>query len=296
VCTNFSHEHLDYHKTLESYFTAKERLFSELLPENSLAVLNCDNHKIFGIKNICKQRGHNIITVGSNNYGDIRLIDLRVHDKGSYFIADIFGQKYELFTPLFGQFQIHNILYALATVYGLENRNLHKIIEGVSILRGVRGRLEYVGCLPNNAKIYIDFAHKPDALERVLKTFKEMPGNKKITAVFGCGGNRDVEKRPMMGKIATQYADKVIVTDDNPRDEKPSYIRAQIMSGCSNPREIALREEAIHTAITELGDNDICIIAGKGHETGLIIKGQILPFDDKLIAETVIKSLGGTTA
>ena len=179
---------------------------------------------------------------------------------------------------LAGQFQLENLLCAIAL--GLETGlNIDFLLESISSIKSIKGRMEFVGC-KNKAPIFVDFAHTPDALECALKNLRpHVKGN--LWVVFGCGGNRDAVKRPLMGQIAEKFADKVIVTDDNPRFEKPALIRRQILEACSTAKEVGNRGEAIAVAIAGLKEDDVLLIAGKGHESGQIIGDTILPFSDQ---------------
>jgi UDP-N-acetylmuramoyl-L-alanyl-D-glutamate--2,6-diaminopimelate ligase len=287
--TNFSYEHIGYHGSMENYFKAKERLFTEILPSSGLAILNSDDQNVISLKAKCRNRKHKIIEIGKKN-GDIRFRKFKSSASNNYLSVYAFGSTYEITTSLCGDFQAQNIMFALALVVGLGG-DIKIAIDSIPYLKAVKGRLEYIGCLPNQAKIYIDYAHKPGALESVLSALKAMYNRAKITLVFGCGGGTDRTKRLMMGQIANQLADKIIITDDNPRNEPSDKIYNHILQGCPEAILIPSRAEAIFTAISELGPEEVCLIAGKGHETKQEINGQQIPFDDSKIAAQIIKNL-----
>jgi UDP-N-acetylmuramoyl-L-alanyl-D-glutamate--2,6-diaminopimelate ligase len=213
---------------------------------------------------------------------DIRLLQRTALPDGQFIALEVFGVKYELEIPLVGDFQIENALCALGLVLAPYRDNREMIgqaVNGLRQLQSVRGRLEFAAKHPNGAVIYVDYAHTPDGLETMLKALRPHTPNK-LHVVFGCGGDRDRGKRPMMGEIAARLADKVIVTDDNPRTEDATVIRVEVMRGCSAATEIAGRRDAIRVAIHGLQSHDVLVIAGKGHEQGQIVGKEILPFDD----------------
>jgi len=290
--TNLSRDHLDYHTTMDEYFTAKQRLFTELLPEGAPAILNADAPEFELLTRIANKRKQNIIDYGRNGK-EIKLLGIEPSTNGQIIRVAIFAQKYEILLPLLGEFQTWNALCALGLVAatGGDVARAAKALEKVS---GVRGRLELAGRTKNGAAIFVDYAHKPDALENVLKTLRtytETRKGAKLGVVFGCGGNRDKGKRPMMGEIARRLADWVIVTDDNPRHEDPATIRKEILAGATlngHLQEIGDRAKAISAGIERLKAGDVLIIAGKGHETGQIVGDKTLPFDDADVARQVL--------
>jgi UDP-N-acetylmuramoyl-L-alanyl-D-glutamate--2,6-diaminopimelate ligase len=291
--TNFSHEHLDYHGTLEKYFQAKCRLFKELLPVAGVAVLNGDDEYGQEIGKICSYKGQSILWFGRRE-ADLCLEDIRTSTKGLALKLKIFSKPFEREVPLIGSFQAENILAALglAIASGLK---IEQVIEGLGALTCVPGRMEYVGQTQGGGVVLIDYAHKPQALKTILKSVR-VHASGKVIIVFGCGGNRDREKRKMMGAIACQLADHVIITDDNPRDEKAADIRAEIRQGCLNADEISPREEAIAQGVNLTKPGDICIIAGKGHEQGQIIGSTVLPFEDRKVVRELLQKTGGRLA
>ena len=291
--TNLSRDHLDYHSNMVEYLTAKSQLFSRILPSNGVAVLNSDAPEYDFLAKIAKDRGQRIIDYGSNA-NELRIVDVAPMPHGQRLSLNIMGKPRDLELPLAGRFQVWNAMCALGLVIGSGDKP-EAAAESMSSLQGVRGRIELVGHHPKNgAAVYVDYAHKPGALETVLEALRpHVDGGKggKLVAVFGCGGNRDRGKRPMMGEIAQRLADRVIVTDDNPRDEDATFIRSEVMAGCPTAQEIGGRAEAIRAAIHELHEGDVVVIAGKGHEQGQIVGSEILPFDDALVARQVLEEI-----
>lgn len=279
--TNLTRDHLDYHGTMEEYFTAKARLFSEVLTPDGVAVICMDTPYSQKLRKICDARGLRVIEVGTNAR-DIRLNVQKPLPHGQYLDIDVMGQRYTLELPLVGDFQALNALTALGLVIAADPDNAALHMQGVHALerlQSVRGRLEYAASTQNGAAIYVDYAHTPDGLETMLHALRPHTTGK-LHVVFGCGGDRDRGKRPMMGEIAARLADVAIVTDDNPRTEDAAFIRSEVMQGCPAAREIAGRREAIRFAVENLADGDVLVIAGKGHEQGQIVGSDILPFDD----------------
>jgi UDP-N-acetylmuramoyl-L-alanyl-D-glutamate--2,6-diaminopimelate ligase len=279
--TNLTRDHLDYHGSMENYFAAKARLFSELVAEGGTAVLNADTPYSTALRRICDGRSLAVVDFGSTA-ADIRLLQRSALPDGQFIALEVFGAQYELEIPLVGDFQIENALCALGLVlapYRKDKEIIGLAVNGLRQLQSVRGRLEFAAKHPNGAVIYVDYAHTPDGLETMLKALRPHTPNA-LQVVFGCGGDRDRGKRPMMGEIAARLADKVIVTDDNPRTEDAAVIRAEVMQGCPAATEIAGRRDAIRAAIHGLQPQDVLVIAGKGHEQGQIVGKEILPFDD----------------
>lgn len=285
--TNLSRDHLDYHKDMDEYFTAKARLFSEVMPSGSKAVLNADDEYYPRLKEICESAKHEIIAFGWQSE-NIKINDIKPLPHGQELSINVDGAMHNVVLPLVGEFQVMNALCALGLVLALENAP-EKYIPQLEKLRGVPGRLQLVEGHPT-AAVYIDYAHKPAALETVLKTLRPHTQNK-LVCVFGCGGNRDHGKRSMMGKIANELADKVIITDDNPRYEDADTIRKQILESAPDAIEIADRSDAIYQAVKDLEEGDVLVIAGKGHEQGQIIGEEILPFDDLEQAKEAIEKV-----
>jgi len=275
--TNLSRDHLDYHKDMELYFLAKSRLFSDILPPGGTAVINVDDPYAARLQTICKARGQRVITFGAKGH-DITLKSRRLNPGGQDIVIAAGGRDYAITLPLVGEFQAMNALCALGLVMadGTPAENLIPLLE---LFRGVAGRLQLVPGHVNGAAVYVDYAHKPAALEAVLTSLRPHTEGK-LVCLFGCGGDRDSGKRPMMGTIAARLADAVIVTDDNPRSEDPAAIRAAILDAAPGATEIPGRRDAIRAAVAGLGAGDVLLIAGKGHEKGQIIGGQVEPFDD----------------
>ncbi|HOO80882.1 MAG TPA: UDP-N-acetylmuramoyl-L-alanyl-D-glutamate--2,6-diaminopimelate ligase [Alphaproteobacteria bacterium] len=275
--TNLSHDHLDYHGSMEEYFTAKARLFEELLPESGVAVLNADIPEFEKLQEICKRRGVKILSYGHHGK-DLKILSVKPAGHGQDLELGITGAHKDITLPLVGEFQVMNALCALGLVIANDPAKKEIYIEALEKLQGAPGRLQLVPGHPG-AAVYVDYAHTPDALENILKALR--PHTKgKLVCVFGCGGNRDKAKRPVMGAVAGQYADLTIVTDDNPRGENPADIRAAILSSVPSSQQIADRREAITTAITQLETGDVLVIAGKGHEQGQIFASHTTHFDD----------------
>lgn len=287
--TNLSRDHLDYHPDMDSYFQAKARLFSELVTEGGTAVLNADIDEYKKLTEIAEARGLNVISYGFKGE-HLKLRSVEPHPHGQYMNAEIFGDEAEVELPLVGAFQTMNILCALALVLAEDQRDKAAYIDALEGLHGAPGRLEQVGAHPKHAAVYVDYAHTPDALQTVLEALH--PHTKgRLVCLFGCGGNRDTGKRPVMGRIASDLADKVIVTDDNPRTENPALIRQDILKAAPDAEEIEGRRKAICAAVAELEEGDVLVIAGKGHEQGQIFADRTEPFDDCEEAEKAMEEL-----
>ena len=263
--TNLSRDHLDFHRTYEDYFIAKQSLFADLLLETGTAILNADVSEYETLCKICDDRHIKIVTYGKNNKSDLRIIKA----ENNTLSLEIFGERLNTEFHLPGEFQVCNALCAAGLALAVDI-SYKQIIQNISLLRYVPGRMEIVRKLDNGATIFIDYAHTPDALKNALIDLRKIC-NGVLYVVFGCGGNRDQGKRPLMGAIAQEFADHIIITDDNPRNEDPVIIRSQIREACNSAVEIADREEAITTAMSRLKHNDYLLIAGKGHEQYQII-------------------------
>jgi UDP-N-acetylmuramoyl-L-alanyl-D-glutamate--2,6-diaminopimelate ligase len=268
--TNFTRDHLDYHTDMENYFRAKTLLFSQVMQEG-VAVLNSDIPEYERLKIICEQQKHEIITFGE--YGDLQLVKATPSYDGQVIALNIFNYACEFKIPLAGKFQTENILCALGLVIAC-GMSQEKALSYITKLKPIPGRMQQAA-----PGIFVDYAHTPDALKNALTSLRAHTKGKLIM-VFGCGGDRDKGKRPEMGKIANAYADVVIVTDDNPRTEDAATIRQQILATCAKAAEIADRENAIKTAVSQMHDDDILLIAGKGHEKYQIIGKDKQHFDD----------------
>jgi UDP-N-acetylmuramoyl-L-alanyl-D-glutamate--2,6-diaminopimelate ligase len=238
---------------------------------------------------IARARGLRIIGYG-RAAEEIRIERVDAQPDGQILSTKVFGKHYEVELALPGIFQARNALCALGLAIACGDE-AEKVIAVLPELRSPPGRLELVGRAPNGAPIYVDYAHTPDALASLLAALRPHTAGK-LSVVFGCGGDRDKGKRPQMGTIARDLADRVYVTDDNPRSENAVTIRSEILEGCPDATEIGDRADAIHHAVTELAPQDILVIAGKGHETGQIIGDQVMPFEDAVVASDVIDSIG----
>lgn len=283
--TNLSRDHLDYHKDMETYLAAKLRLFKELLPSTGVAVLNRAIPEFEILAATAQSRGIKTITFGGKG-SDIELLSRKADMRGQELNLSVFGKTISTRINLVGAFQTANVLCAagLALACG---ETQDAVMAQLSSLQGVRGRMELVGTHHGGA-VYVDYAHKPDALENVLSALRPHTLGK-LMVVVGCGGDRDAGKRPIMGGIAARLADKVIVTDDNPRSEDAGLIRKAVMEGCPDADEIGDRAAAIAHALSMLHEGDIVVIAGKGHEQGQIIGDKTIPFDDADVARSAMK-------
>ena len=274
--TNLSRDHLDYHQTVEAYLAAKLRLFEDLIGPGGSAVVGVDDCYAGQVVAAARKRGLKIMTVGEQG-GDIKLLGGEIDGFAQVVSLAHGGRTYTIKLPLVGGFQVENAAIAagLAIATGSEPARVFAALEK---LTGAKGRLELAGA-KNGAPIFIDYAHKPDALKKALEALRPYAKGR-LVVVFGAGGDRDTGKRPLMGRIAVDNADRVIVTDDNPRSEQPAAIRAAILAEAKGAAEIGDRAQAIRAAIADLKSGDVLLIAGKGHETGQIVGGKILPFSD----------------
>ena len=287
--TNLSRDHLDYHGDMASYLAAKMRLFGELVAPGGTVVVNADTPEAPRVREVSEARGLKRLTFGTGPC-DLRLLRQVPRGDGQDLELEVFGRRHALGLEVAGTFQAANALAALglALASGAPEADA---LAALSRLHGVPGRLEPVGATPAGGHVYVDYAHKPGALEAVLQAVRPHTRNR-LSVVFGCGGDRDPGKRPMMGEIGARLAERVIVTDDNPRSEDPAPIRAAILAAAPGAREIGDRRAAIAAAVAELGPGDTLIIAGKGHETGQIVGHTVLPFDDREVARAAIAGLG----
>jgi UDP-N-acetylmuramoyl-L-alanyl-D-glutamate--2,6-diaminopimelate ligase len=275
--TNLSHDHLDYHASLEDYFDAKMRLFEVLLAPGSAAVINADTERGLEAARRARARGLDVWTVGQAGE-TIRVLSVNRDASGQHMQLEYKGHRHAVDLPLVGDFQVSNALVAAGLVLSTGG-DTSLVFHALQSLKGARGRLELIGRTKLGAPVFVDYAHKPDALEKTLASLRPYTRNR-LHVVFGCGGDRDRAKRPLMGGIATRLADRVYVTDDNPRTEDPATIRAAIMAAAPGAIEIGSRAAAIRTAIAALGEGDVLVVAGKGHEEGQKIGKQVLPFSD----------------
>jgi UDP-N-acetylmuramoyl-L-alanyl-D-glutamate--2,6-diaminopimelate ligase len=287
--TNLTRDHLDYHASFADYFAAKMRLFTELLPEGAPAVINADSPHAREAIDRAVSQGLRAVTVGVNGRS-LKLVSSRREGFGQ--ALEVGGPKklHRILLPLVGDFQASNALVAagLAIATGGDEDLVMNALES---LKGARGRLELVASTAAGAPVFVDYAHSPDALEHAIKSLRPYV-NRKLSVVFGCGGDRDKGKRPQMGAIAAKFADRSYVTDDNPRGEPAETIRAQIMAACPGAIEIGDRAKAIATAIADLGGGDVLLVAGKGHEEGQIVGSKVIPFSDHAAVEAAVRGAG----
>jgi UDP-N-acetylmuramoyl-L-alanyl-D-glutamate--2,6-diaminopimelate ligase len=291
--TNITRDHMDYHPTFEDYLAAKLRLFTELVQDGGVAVVNADAAHAEHFIDTAKARGLRLMTVGRK--GETIHLDRREDRGGAQALTLHYqGKIFYIELPQAGEFQTSNALVAAGLAIGL-GENPDKVFAALEHLKGAPGRMEKVAFAKSGAPIYVDYAHTPDSLEKVLEALRPHTANR-LHVVFGCGGDRDKGKRPLMGAIAVRLADDVIVTDDNPRSEDASMIRGEILAAAKGAREIGDRAQAIRTAVADLKTGDVLILAGKGHETGQYVKGEVLPFSDREQAIEAAIALGGRAA
>ena len=278
--TNLSRDHMDYHPDVAHYLAAKLRLFRDLVVADGAAVISADHDCSATVIEAARTKKLRILAVGRNGDGKgegIRLVEAGLDGFAQKLGLEHRGRKYAVRLPLVGDFQIENALVSAGLAIGTGSEPKAVFAE-LELLEGAKGRLEQVA-ERNGAPIFVDYAHKPDALAKALQALRPY-ARRKLVVVFGAGGDRDAGKRPLMGAIASENADSVIVTDDNPRSENPAIIRAAILSAAKGATEIGDRAEAIRTAISALQPGDALLIAGKGHETGQIVGDRTLPFSD----------------
>ena len=278
--TNLTRDHMDYHPDVAHYLAAKLRLFRDLVPPGGAAVISADHECSQEVIEAARARGLRIIAVGRNADGageGIRLVDAVVEGFAQKLALEHRGRNYTIKLPLVGEFQIENALVAAGLAIGTGSESA-TVLATLEHLEGAKGRLERVG-EHNGAPIFVDYAHKPDALAKALQALRPY-AKRKLVVIFGAGGDRDAGKRPIMGAIAAEHADDVIVTDDNPRSENPETIRAAILAMAKGATDIGDRAEAIRTGIAALQPGDALLIAGKGHETGQIVGDKVLSFSD----------------
>jgi UDP-N-acetylmuramoyl-L-alanyl-D-glutamate--2,6-diaminopimelate ligase len=315
--TNFSQDHLDYHQNMGDYFLCKMLLFKDFMQPNDFAVINSDIVEYQKIVEICSKRNLQIIDYGFKAVGkeSLRIEKIEKTDFGQKVFFEFLAEKYHFDLSIKGDFQVYNVVCALAMFLSknkLAKNQLENLLKNFNQLQTAVGRMQIAGVLKNKAQIFIDFAHTPDALINVLELARRITKTKssakfsekssaksqakaeaRIFILFGCGGDRDNKKRSIMGEIASKLADKVIITDDNPRTEDAEKIRCEILQGCDKSKtiEIADRKAAIERSILMLQDNDILILAGKGHEKYQIIGKEKFAFDEEKIVQDVINSI-----
>jgi UDP-N-acetylmuramoyl-L-alanyl-D-glutamate--2,6-diaminopimelate ligase len=285
--TNITRDHLDYHPSFAAYLAAKLRLFEALVESDGAAVIDVDHEHAEIVVAAASARGLSIISVGRKGTG-IRLVESIIEGFAQTLQIEHGGKTFRVRLPLVGEFQVENALVAAGLAIGTGSDAV-SVFAALEHLTGAKGRLELVGA-SRGAPIFIDYAHKPDALAKTLEALRSTATGK-LVVVFGAGGDRDRGKRPLMGAVAAAKADRVIVTDDNPRSEDPAAIRAAIMTAAPGASEIGDRREAIHSAISALRSGDVLLIAGKGHETGQIIGDRVVPFSDHEAVAAALKEL-----
>ena len=292
--TNLTQDHLDYHSDFDDYRAAKMKLFTELLPMGAPAVLNADSPELEAFETAAREAGLKPFTVGWRGR-DLRISEALPRGTGQDLViqwGDAPGNERKIHLPLIGEFQALNALCAAGIAMSLGD-DVNAVLDGLTQLKGVHGRLELVGQTATKAPVFVDYAHTPDGLNVLLRAARPHVRGRLIV-VFGCGGDRDATKRPIMGDVARRLADEVIVTDDNPRSEDPTLIRAAIRKGAPDASEIGDRASAIIEGVRRLKAGDALLIAGKGHETGQVVKGVTIPFSDFDVARAALKDVGGT--
>ena len=292
--SNFTQDHLDYHQSFEAYFDAKAGLFRRVLPLDAPAVINIDDPKGAELAKELLATDHPVLTIGRNKSADLALLSQRYADTGQDIRFSFEGDVYRVFLPLIGAFQSENVLLAsgLCIASGSDPERVFSCLQDLTT---VRGRMEHAATRKNGASVFVDYAHTPDAIKSAINSFRPHVSGR-LVALIGAGGDRDATKRPLMGQIAGEHADFVIVSDDNPRSEDPSAIRDAVISGL-NPASAFLnvgdRAEAILRGIDMLEPGDGFLIMGKGHESGQIVGDDVLPFDDVEQASVAVVALDG---
>ncbi|MDB5652616.1 MAG: UDP-N-acetylmuramoylalanyl-D-glutamate--2,6-diaminopimelate ligase, partial [Tardiphaga sp.] len=287
--TNLSRDHMDYHPDIAHYLGAKLRLFLDLVVDDGVAVVAADHEHSAQVIHAAQSRHLQLITIGRKGAAGegIRLVEATIDGFAQRLTLEHRGKTFAIRLPLVGEFQIENALVAAGLVIGTGS-DADAVFASLEHLEGAKGRLERVGD-HNGAPVFVDYAHKPDALAKALQALRPY-AKRKLVVVFGAGGDRDTGKRPLMGEIAAANADRVIVTDDNPRSEDPARIRAAILAAANGAVEIGDRAEAIRVAIAGLEEGDALLIAGKGHETGQIVGDRVLPFSDHEAAAAALNT------
>ncbi|SEK62417.1 UDP-N-acetylmuramoyl-L-alanyl-D-glutamate--2,6-diaminopimelate ligase [Pacificibacter marinus] len=290
--TNFTQDHLDYHETFEAYFAAKAGLFTRVLSEDGVAVVNIDDSKGMEIETLCAERGIDVMRVGRSDAADLRILGQRFDATGQDLRIDFVGNIYQVRLELIGGFQAENVMVAAGLVMACGG-DPEEVFSCLPELTGVRGRMQRAAMRKNGAAVFVDYAHTPDAVATAIKALRPHVMGR-VVAVIGAGGDRDTTKRPLMGQAAAEAADVVFVTDDNPRSEDPADIRAAVLQGAPDAIEVADRSEAILRAVDALQPGDALLLCGKGHETGQIVGDVVYPFDDVEQASISVAALDGT--
>lgn len=283
--TNLTRDHLDYHGTLEAYGAAKAKLFLEILPDDGTGVINVDDAFGKELAEKCKKRGLALLRFGYHGI-ELKILHRDILLQGQHLTVAWAGSRVNILLPLVGEFQAYNALAAAGLLIG-GGADAAKVFAALAKLQGVPGRLENVATTPNGAAVYVDYAHTPDGLRAALQALRPHT-QAKLMVVFGCGGDRDRGKRPLMGAIASELADSIIVTDDNPRTENAAFVRREVMTGAQAATEISDRRSAIAAALDRAGPGDVVLIAGKGHEQGQIIGTTVTPFHDGTVVHQLL--------
>jgi UDP-N-acetylmuramoyl-L-alanyl-D-glutamate--2,6-diaminopimelate ligase len=283
--TNLGRDHMDYHPSVAAYLAAKLSLFTAILPEGGTAVIDMDDPRSPDVADAAERRGQRLIRSGRAGT-ELKLLALTAKGFRQSLRLEAFGKRQDILLPLAGAFQASNALVAAGLAIGA-GIDAAMALEALQKLEGAPGRLELAGRKANGAMVFIDYAHKPDALVSALQALRPMTAGR-LAVIFGAGGDRDAGKRPLMGKAAADNADVVIVTDDNPRSENPAAIRKQVIAGAAQAIEIGDRGEAIRTGIAMLASGDVLCVAGKGHETGQIVGGKTVHFSDHEVVREVL--------
>ncbi len=288
--TNITRDHLDYHETLDAYLRAKLLIYERLVQPNGAAVIDVDHEHADAMVAAARARGLEIFTVGRNGTS-VALLETRIDGFAQIMRVANAGREYQVRLPLVGGFQVENALVA-AGIALATGEDAFAVFAALASLEGAKGRLELVG-ERRGAPVFVDYAHKPDALAKALEALRPYT-KRQLVVVLGAGGDRDQGKRPIMGAIAVEKADRVIVTDDNPRSENPASIRTAILAAAPGALEIGDRGTAIAQAVADLEPGDVLLIAGKGHETGQIVGNKVLPFSDQETAREAIAAASTT--
>lgn len=289
--TNLTQDHLDYHGTMEAYFEAKAQLFTRLLAEDGVAVVNLDGARGSDMAELALGRGLRVLTVGKGQGADLQIAATRPDATGQEVRYLWQGRAFQTRLALIGAFQAENVAVAAGLAIAAGEAP-EAVLAVLPRLTGVRGRMQLAATRKNGAAVYVDYAHTPDAIETALRALRPHVMGR-IIVVFGAGGDRDRTKRPLMGEAARKHADVLYVTDDNPRTEDPAAIRAAILAACPEANEVGDRAEAILRAVDALLPGDALLIAGKGHESGQIVGTDIYPFDDVEQASVAVAALDG---
>ena len=289
--TNLSQDHLDYHQDFAAYFAAKAGLFRRVLSPDGVAVIHMDDRRGRDMADVAEVSGHQVMRVGRSPQSDLAIKALRFDALGQDLRFVHNGATRQARLNLIGGFQAENVMMAagLAIASGTPPAEVFAVLDRIE---GVRGRMQLAATRSNGASVFVDYSHTPDAVATALQALRPHVMGR-IICIVGAGGDRDRAKRPMMGQAAATHADSVIVTDDNPRSEDPAEIRAAVMEGCPEAREVGDRAEAILRGVDDLGPGDALLIAGKGHEQGQIVGDTVYPFDDVEQASVAVAALDG---